>query len=57
MDDPTLEEIAAQLACPSGEGGIAMGEKMNDTNAFITERSIEMLTPKSPGELQGLQTG
>lgn len=47
MDDIELEKIAAQLACPNGEAGASMGEKMNDTNAFITERSIEMLAPKS----------
>lgn len=45
MEKNKLKEIASQLACPSGEGGLFMGEKMNDTNAFITERSIEMLAP------------
>lgn len=45
MEKSKLKEIASQLACPSGEGGLSMGEKMNDTNAFITERSIEMLAP------------
>ncbi len=47
MDEKKLKDIAAQLACPSGEGGASMGEKMNDTNAFITERSIEMLSPRA----------
>ncbi|MBT5050815.1 MAG: class I SAM-dependent methyltransferase [Rhodospirillaceae bacterium] len=46
-EEKQLEEIASQLACPSGDGGSAMGEKMNDTNAFITERSIETLAPQA----------
>ncbi len=43
MDENQFREIASQLARPSGEGGSLMGEKMNDVNAFITERSIERL--------------
>lgn len=46
-EEKQLEEIASLLACPSGDSGTAMGEKMNDTNAFITERSIERLAPQA----------
>lgn len=47
MDDAQLQEIARQLSCPSGEGGAAVGESMNDVNAFITARTIEALAPKA----------
>ncbi len=47
MDVQQLKEIASQLACPSGEGAVSIVENMNNTNAFMTERSIEMLAPKS----------
>lgn len=39
------EAIAHQLACPQGEQGLALGEKMNTSNAFITECSINALAP------------
>jgi len=43
MDDKQLQQLASQLARPTGAAGTAVGEKMNDVNAFITERSIEEL--------------
>ncbi len=45
LDNQDLQKIAIQLACPSGEDGTAIAEKMNETNAFITARSIEALAP------------
>lgn len=45
MNEDQLQEIAAQLACPDGDDGITIAEKMNDTNALLTERSIERLSP------------
>lgn len=49
MDENDLREIAAQLACPSGNMGISVAEAMNKGNAFISARTTEMLNPK-PGE-------
>lgn len=46
MDTTKLRKVAAQLAHPSGELGTEISNKMNDTNAFITERTIEALAPK-----------
>ena len=46
MDDASLRKIAAQLGCPNGEAGSTIAEQMNVGNAFITERSIEMLNSK-----------
>ncbi len=45
LDNQELQKLAIQLSCPSGEEGMAIAEKMNETNAFITERSIEALAP------------
>lgn len=47
MNESELREVAAQLACPSGECGVAIGEKMNEVNAAITRRSIAALSPKT----------
>ena len=49
MDKNSLKEIANQLSCPVGKIGIAIGEKMNSSNGFITQRTIEHLAP-TPGE-------
>lgn len=43
MNESELREIAAQLACPSGDHGIGVGEKMNEANAVMIARSIESL--------------
>ena len=45
MEQNNFEELAHQLACPNGEQGLALGEKMNVLNGFITERSIKALEP------------
>ena len=47
MDKSDLRAVAAQLSNPNGELGIDISAKMNDTNAFITARTIEALAPKS----------
>jgi len=46
MDKSQLRTVAAQLAHPNGELGVDVSSKMNDTNAFITARTIEALSPK-----------
>jgi arsenite methyltransferase len=46
MDKKQLRTVTAQLALPSGELGTEISDKMNDTNAFITARTIEALAPK-----------
>jgi len=46
MDENELREIAAQLACPSGEMGLSIAESMNEGNAFISARTAEILSPK-----------
>lgn len=45
MDTKQLRTVVAQLAHPSGELGNDISAKMNDTNAFITARTIEALAP------------
>ena len=45
LDNQALQALASQLSLPNGEDGTAIAEKMNETNAFITERSIEALAP------------
>lgn len=47
MEKEKLRAVTAQLAHPSGEMGDEISTKMNDTNAFITARSIEALAPKA----------
>ncbi len=47
MDKTQLRAVAAQLAHPSGEKGDEIAEKMNDTNALISERAIEALAPRA----------
>lgn len=38
-----LKELAKQLRCPDGEGGIKVGEMMNFTNSNIINKAIESL--------------
>lgn len=45
MEQQDLKALAQQLACPEGEAGAALGARMNELNAFITERSIQALNP------------
>lgn len=45
METKQLQTVVAQLAHPSGELGNDISTKMNDTNAFITARTIEALAP------------
>jgi len=39
-----LQIIADQLSCPTGEMGIAMGERMNDSNIEMTLQTINNLS-------------
>ena len=43
MDQDAARNTAAQLARPSGEGGIAITTSMNTTNAYVTARALETL--------------
>ena len=45
MTPEQIRHIAAQLACPSGEAGTTISEKMNRLNGFITSRCLEALNP------------
>lgn len=45
MEPKQLKNIVAQLAYPNGEQGAEIATKMNDTNAFITARTLEALAP------------
>jgi len=45
METKQLRKVVAQLAYPSGETGTDIAARMNDTNAFITARTIEALAP------------
>lgn len=47
MDKTQLRAVAAQLAHPSGEKGDEIADKMNDTNALISERAIEALAAQA----------
>lgn len=38
-----LEGLAKQLSCPEGENGIAVGEKMNESNIGMTKATIDHL--------------
>lgn len=40
-----LKNLSKQLSCPTGEGGIVLGNKMNEANELITTRSIDVLKP------------
>lgn len=57
MDESELKEIASQLSCPQGDGGIEMGNKMNTLNAFITHHTIESLSPKENETITELGPG
>ncbi len=43
MEADELKKLAAQLACPKDDMGIEVGNKMNELNVFITEKSIAAL--------------
>lgn len=47
MDKEELRKVTEQLARPSGDLGSDISEKMNNTNAFITARTIEALAPNA----------
>ena len=47
MDTKQLKQVVSQLAFPHGDLGVDVAAKMNETNAFITARSIEVLGPKT----------
>ena len=46
MDEQELRSIVSQLSCPQGESGIEVGNKMNELNRFLTNKTIESLSPK-----------
>ncbi|WP_096087624.1 class I SAM-dependent methyltransferase [Agaribacterium haliotis] len=44
QQEQELRFVAAQLACPSGEAGLGVGDKMNELNRFMTGKTIEALS-------------
>jgi arsenite methyltransferase len=44
MDEEAVRETARQLARPTGEGGLKITTAMNESNAFITARALEVLS-------------
>lgn len=42
-EKPDFEKIAAQLARPSGEMGIEVGNRMNESNGEMTRHAIDLL--------------
>ncbi len=45
MDTKEFQLIAEQLACPSGDDGIEISQRMSEANSFITQKSIDLLGP------------
>ncbi|WP_294821989.1 class I SAM-dependent methyltransferase [uncultured Flavobacterium sp.] len=45
LTDTQLQELASQLRCPDGEGGVKAGEMMNFTNGNMIAKAIESLNP------------
>lgn len=43
LTEVELKELAKQLRCPDGEGGIKVGEMMNFTNSNIINKAIESI--------------
>ena len=46
MNEQELRLIADQLSCPQGDTGVDVGNKMNELNRFLTQKTIESLSPK-----------
>ena len=44
FSEEELKELAKQLSCPDGEGGVKTADFMNVNNAGITRRSMELLS-------------
>ena len=57
MDESELKAVASQLSCPQGEGGVDIGNKMNEINSFITARTIETLSPQQNETIAELGPG
>lgn len=57
MEEHELKSVASQLACPQGDDGIEMGNKMNALNAFITHTTIEALSPQQGETIAELGPG
>lgn len=43
LTESQLQELAAQLRCPDGDGGVKVGEMMNFTNGNMIAKAIESL--------------
>lgn len=43
LTETQLQELAAQLRCPDGDGGVKVGEMMNFTNGNMIAKAIESL--------------
>lgn len=44
FSEEELKELAKQLSCPEGDGGVKTADFMNVNNAGITRRSMELLS-------------
>lgn len=44
LTDADMQKIADQLSCPTGEMGIALGERMNDSNIEMTLQTLNNLS-------------
>ncbi len=47
MSEQEQQAVASQLSCPTGADGLEVAKHMNDTNDFISARSIEALALKA----------
>lgn len=54
---PDFEKIAAQLACPSGEDGVDVGNRMNESNGEMTLHAIDLLELVNGDEILELGPG
>ncbi|MEM6261337.1 MAG: class I SAM-dependent methyltransferase [Bacteroidota bacterium] len=57
LSNEELQELEAQLSCPSGAAGVSMGENMNATNINMTRTSITMLNLKDKSRVLELGHG
>jgi ubiquinone/menaquinone biosynthesis C-methylase UbiE len=57
MEEEQLKEFARQLRKPEGDAGREMGEKMNSSNRYINQYTIEELNPKANDTILELGMG
>ncbi|MCM5662743.1 class I SAM-dependent methyltransferase [Galbibacter mesophilus] len=57
MEDNKLKEIEAQLRCPSGSGGVDMGNEMYRSNLGMIAKAIEAVSPEKDDTILELGHG